>query len=492
MIALRPEFLADMPWLPSAGFQVENFLVPIGHAPVVIDLLKTLARIHEDYQRNLVLHPHVSFLSSLSITTDPHTLVTHASYTLAPKKPDASKQESKADARFCELFDSFFKQLRVECETHCPFCGEEAGVWHPHGFQYYCPAHAPFVKEPPSEAASTPRATPLIVPLGPIHQDRRFALFHDPKAVERIEHSTVIRPENASNFSSDEQRFSQAIAKIREAGGTHRTLARLPEDWEAILTRFLLRYPNFGPLSEVLSDQFALEAMGDGCIQWQPIVLNGPPGIGKSAAVRWLARNLRTPFESLDIASTQSGSALSGSESFWINSKPGIVFETLAYKEVANPVILLDEIEKGDAGGVRSLAALLPLLETESARCFQDLSLPELPLDASRVNWIATSNEVSRLSAPIRSRLLVLDIKAPSDLELIQIAPGVYSDLLDEHSWGKAFVPVLSEAVLEQLPTIGAVRDLRRVMLSALAHAAREKRTEILVRDLHVVGTPSA
>jgi ATP-dependent Lon protease len=113
----------------------------------------------------------------------------------------------------------------------------------------------------------------------------------------------------------------------------------------------------------MLHDHFALNAMGDGRVAWSPLLLVGPAGIGKTEAARWLAERLALPFRVFDM-SAQSGSPLAGSEAFWSNSEPGLLFELLAYQPKANPVVVLDELDKTEQ--VRQydpLAALYTLLE---------------------------------------------------------------------------------------------------------------------------------
>lgn len=124
---------------------------------------------------------------------------------------------------------------------------------------------------------------------------------------------------------------AQYIAeRIRSAGHERRKLGELPDDWPQLIEDFQRDFPNFAELAEVLHDHFALHAMGDGRVAWSPILLVGPAGIGKTEAARWLAVRLSLPLRVIDMASTQSSSPLAGSESFWSNSEPGVVFEQLA------------------------------------------------------------------------------------------------------------------------------------------------------------------
>jgi len=278
---------------------------------------------------------------------------------------------------------------------------------------------------------------------------------------------------------------AQYIAeRIRAAGHERRKLGELPDDWSQLIEDFPRDFPNFAELAEVLHDHFALHAMGDGRVAWSPILLVGPAGIGKTEAARWLAARLSLPFRVIDMASTQSSSPLAGSESFWSNSEPGVVFELLAYQPMANPVIVLDELDKTDQQRQYDpLAALYTLLEPRSARDFIDLSIRDFAIDASHVNWIATANSTKGIPAPLLSRMTVLEVQAPTAEQVAHIAQQIYGRMRAESPWGPVFAPTLDEQVVRQLKGLPP-RSVGLALKRALGRAAREERDHILVSDL--------
>ena len=231
--------------------------------------------------------------------------------------------------------------------------------------------------------------------------------------------------------------------------------------------------------------------MGDGRVSWSPILLVGPAGIGKTEAASWLAERLHLPFRVFDMASTQSNSPLAGSESFWSNSEPGVLFELLAYQPRANPVVVLDELDKTEqARQYDPLAALYTLLEPRSARNFIDLSIRDFSIDASHVNWIATANTVDTIPAPLLSRMTVLQVQAPTPDQVAHIAQSIYGRLRTEANWGSAFSPSLDEAVVNKLRDLSP-RSLSLALRRALGRAARDERDRIRVSDIpETTGTP--
>lgn len=234
---------------------------------------------------------------------------------------------------------------------------------------------------------SLPRATPQIA-------------FLDANGLRSFVDRHRAKPEEKA------KRAQHIAERIRAAGHERRCLGELPDDWPELIEDFSRDFPNFAELVEILHDHFALHAMGDGRVSWSPILLVGPAGIGKTEAARWLAERLYLPFRVMDMASTQSSSPLAGSEAFWSNSEPGVLFELLAYQPKANPVVVLDELDKtNQARQYDPLAALYTLLEPRSARSFIDLSIRDFAIDASHVNWIATANSLDSIPSPLLSRL---------------------------------------------------------------------------------------
>ena len=334
-----------------------------------------------------------------------------------------------------------------------------------HALVQSLPDMKPPAAAPAQPAPQAPRATPQIAFLDAADL-RSFVERHRAKPDEKAKRAQYI------------------AERIRAAGHERRKLGELPDDWTELIEDFQRDFPNFAELAEVLHDHFALHAMGDGRVAWSPILLVGPAGIGKTEAARWLAARLSLPFRVIDMASTQSSSPLAGSESFWSNSEPGVVFEQLAYQPLANPVIVLDELDKTDQQRQYDpLAALYTLLEPRSARDFIDLSIRDFAIDASHVNWIATANSIESISAPLLSRMTVLHVQAPTPEQVAHIARQMYGRMRAESPWGSGFAPTLDDQVVDKLKNLPP-RTLGLALKRALGRAARDERDHIRVCDL--------
>src|SRR5258706_2077975 len=171
--------------------------------------------------------------------------------------------------------------------------------------------------------------------------------------------------------------------------------------------------PNFTAVLEDVRKHLALCVDSNDSIELPPMLLLGEPGIGKTHFAKRIAQLLGTGFGFIPMSSLTAGWILSGASSQWKNAKPGKVFDTMVHGDYANPVLVVDEIDKASAEGhYDPLGALYALLEHETAMQFVD-EFAEVPIDASGAVWFATTNEASRIPEPILNRMNVYQIDAP-------------------------------------------------------------------------------
>jgi ATP-dependent Lon protease len=205
--------------------------------------------------------------------------------------------------------------------------------------------------------------------------------------------------------------------------------------------------------------------------------------VGKTHFARALSHLLGTGMGFISMSSMTAGWVLSGASSQWKGARPGKVFETLVDGQYANPVMVVDEIDK--AGGEHAydpLGALYSLLEHDTAQAFVD-EFAEVPIDASQLIWVATANDERSIPEPILNRMNVYEVQAPDFEAARRIAFKLYAGIRAEHDWGSRFEPEPRAEVLDQMAGM-APREMRRAWMTGFGNAKLDRRDHILPRDL--------
>ena len=268
--------------------------------------------------------------------------------------------------------------------------------------------------------------------------------------------------------------------KMVRLGGQRFTVkpSALPE-----MERLFDELPNFADVLADIRKHLALCIDSNDSIELPPMLLLGEPGIGKTHFARKVAELLGTGFGFVPMSSLTAGWVLSGASSQWKNAKPGKVFDTFLNGDYANPVIVVDELDKASGDGQYDpLGALYELLELKTATRFID-EFVELPIDASGAVWLATANEVGRIPEPLLDRLTVYEIEAPDAAGSRAIALNIYREIREAHDWGKRFPEKPENNALEKLASLPP-REMRRALHGAFGSAKLAGRAELSPDDI--------
>ncbi len=209
------------------------------------------------------------------------------------------------------------------------------------------------------------------------------------------------------------------------------------------------------------------------------LLLLGPPGVGKTSIGTAIAEATGRKLVRVALGGMRDEAELRGHRRTYIGARPGRLVEGIRRAGTADPVVLLDEVDKLGRGYQGDpAAALLEILDPEQNHAFIDRYL-EVPFDLSKVLFVATANDLSTVPGPLRDRLQVIEIAGYTPEEKQVIAREHLWPTIARNTGLEPEDVVLTDAALEDAITgwtrEAGVRELQRV-LGKIFRAAAVKR----------------
>lgn len=277
----------------------------------------------------------------------------------------------------------------------------------------------------------------------------------------------------------DHERLEKIYRELLQRGTTLRTIARAKS--LKPLHALAATQPHMKEVVNFIISHIKLAQRSRQPVRLPPMLLLGEPGVGKTHFALALAKALSTTVHIQQMDSDLTSSFLMGSDRKWGNSQHGMLFDRLVLGQYANPIVVLDELDKSQRSLSYGspLSSLYSVLEPLSAKCVRDISLL-FEFDASQVTWIATANDVRLLDGPLRSRFKAFEITPPETAaECLDLAGAVMRAAIESVAI-KGFQPDVS--LRRHLAHLSA-RQISQLTLEALAHAVAANRRELHQQD---------
>jgi len=284
------------------------------------------------------------------------------------------------------------------------------------------------------------------------------------------EHRQLTLVKNAPPTSKSNEEF----LRYYDALGHPMPLQPCPDELKAVEAQLMLESPW---MKAIIKRMFSAirghlaqgEAANSALLP--PILLVGSPGCGKTYYLQRLAELMNLQYTLIPMGGMHDSMTLRGSPRGWSSTRPGLFVQTLEQKRTANPLFILDELEKvGDSRhNGNPFDVLLQVLEPQNARMFYDECL-QVNVDLSHLILLATANSIEGIPEPIRDRFVVLNVNDPTPADLEVMARQLWNAEMSRYGYAAPLMPKYPEAILQE--RLARSPSLRRVVSTVKKVAA--------------------
>ena len=221
------------------------------------------------------------------------------------------------------------------------------------------------------------------------------------------------------------------------------------------------------------------------------ICLVGPPGVGKTSIARSVANCMDRRFARISLGGVHDEAEIRGHRRTYIGSMPGRIIDAIKLAGSANPVILLDEVDKlaADYKGDPS-SALLEALDPEQNSTFKDHFL-DIPFDLSKVLFITTANNMETIPGPLRDRMEIIEISGYTRLDKMNIAKKyLVKKQLEKNGVNAKNCKISANAIADIIDYYTREAGVRKLEQS-IATVCRKVATKVVAKEADKVSVTS-
>ncbi len=297
-------------------------------------------------------------------------------------------------------------------------------------------------------------------------------------------------------FSEDaKKRFDEELEKLRvlEPHSAEYGVSRNYLDWLTSLPWGIYSDDNYDirKASRILNrDHYGLDDIKERILEFistgkmkgrltgSIICFVGPPGVGKTSIGKSVAEALNRKFFRFSLGGMRDEAEIKGHRRTYIGAMPGKIIQSLKQVASANPVVMLDEIDKiGMSYQGDPASALLEVLDPEQNSNFLDHYL-DVPFNLSNILFIATANQMDTIPLPLLDRMEVMKLSGYILEEKLQIAKKyLIPKQLAEHGFKKGQVDINAAAlkkIIDGYAREAGVRSLENSVRKIMRKAARK------------------